>query len=188
MDNQKTTPNNNLNELVNTALDNLRGLVDTNTVIGTPIVTASGTTVIPVSKISVGIAGGGNDYNQKGEQNGKMNFSGGGGTGLTMIPLAFLVVSADGSVELLNIANPTGKKGSAAAAKPASDLGSAIETVLDKGPDAISKIKDIFTKKKTAEPASEENSAVEIVEEATDAKPTETTESTETTETADTAQ
>ena len=112
MDNQKNTPNNNLNELVNTALDNLRGLVDTNTVIGTPIVTASGTTVIPVSKISVGIAGGGNDYSQRAEQNGKMNFSGGGGTGLTMIPLAFLVVSADGSVELLNIANPTGKKGS----------------------------------------------------------------------------
>ncbi len=164
MDNQKNTPNNKLNELVDTALDNLRGLVDANTVIGTPIVTASGTTVIPVSKISVGIAGGGNDYTQKAEQNGKINFSGGGGTGLTMIPLAFLVVSPDGSVELLNIANPTGKKGSDAAAKPASDLGSAIETVLDKGPDAISKIKDIFTKKKTEEPAAEEG--VEIAEEA----------------------
>jgi sporulation protein YtfJ len=163
MDNQKNTPNNNLNELVNTALDNLRGLVDTNTVIGTPIVTASGTTVIPVSKISVGIAGGGNDYSQKAETNGKVNFSGGGGTGLTMIPLAFLVVGPDGSVELLNIANPTGKKGSAAAAKPASDLGSAIETVLDKGPDAIGKIKDIFTKKKTEEPAAEETD-VEIVD------------------------
>ena len=163
MDNQNIK-NNKLNELVDTALDNLRGLVDTNTVIGTPIVTASGTTVIPVSKISVGIAGGGNDYSQKAaDQNGKVNFSGGGGTGLTMIPLAFLVVGPDGSVELLNIANPTGKKGSAAAAKPASDLGSAIETVLDKGPDAISKIKDIFTKKKTEEPAAEETD-VEIVE------------------------
>ena len=155
MDNQKTTQNNKLNELVDTALDNLRGLVDSNTVIGTPIVTASGTTVIPVSKVSVGIAGGGNDYTQKAEANGKVNFSGGGGTGLTMIPLAFLVVSADGSVELLNIANPTGKKG-AEAAKPAPDLGSAIETVLDKAPDAIMKIKDIFTKKKTEEPAVEE--------------------------------
>ena len=167
MDNQKNTPNNNLNELVNTALDNLRGLVDTNTVIGTPIVTASGTTVIPVSKISVGIAGGGNDYSQKAETSGKVNFSGGGGTGLTMIPLAFLVVGPDGSVELLNIANPTGgKKGAAAAAapKPASDLGSAIETVLDKGPDAISKIKDIFTKKKTEEPVSAEAEVVEIIE------------------------
>ena len=166
MDNQKNTPNNNLNELVNTALDNLRGLVDTNTVIGTPIVTASGTTVIPVSKISVGIAGGGNDYSQKAEASGKVNFSGGGGTGLTMIPLAFLVVGPDGSVELLNIANPTGgKKGAAAAApKPASDLGSAIETVLDKGPDAIAKIKDIFTKKKTEEPASTEAEVVEIIE------------------------
>jgi sporulation protein YtfJ len=163
MDNQNIK-NNKLNELVDTALDNLRGLVDANTVIGTPIVTVSGTTVIPVSKISVGIAGGGNDYSQKAtDQNGKVNFSGGGGTGLTMIPLAFLVVSPDGSVELLNIANPTGKKGSAAAVKPASDLGSAIETVLDKGPDAIGKIKDIFTKKKTEEPAAEETD-VEIVD------------------------
>ena len=50
------------------------------------------------------------------------------------------------------------------AAKPASDLGSAIETVLDKGPDAISKIKDIFTKKKTEEPAAAEAEVVEIVE------------------------
>ena len=156
MDNQKNTQKNKLNELVDTALDNLRGLVDANTVIGTPIVTASGTTVIPVSKVSIGIAGGGNDYSQKGEtSSGKASFSGGGGTGLTMIPLGFLVISPDGSVELLNIANPTGKKG-AEAAKPAPDLGSAIETVLDKAPDAISKIKDIFTKKKKDEPASEE--------------------------------
>ena len=156
MDNQKNTQKNKLNELVDTALDNLRGLVDANTVIGTPIVTASGTTVIPVSKVSIGIAGGGNDYSQKAETaSGKASFSGGGGTGLTMIPLGFLVVSPDGSVELLNIANPTGKKG-AEAAKPAPDLGSAIETVLDKAPDAISKIKDIFTKKKKDEPASDE--------------------------------
>jgi sporulation protein YtfJ len=162
MDNQKNTQKNKLNELVDTALDNLRGLVDANTVIGTPIVTASGTTVIPVSKVSIGIAGGGNDYSQKGETaSGKASFSGGGGTGLTMIPLGFLVVSPDGSVELLNIANPTGKKGSDAAAKPAPDLGSAIETVLDKAPDAISKIKDVFTKKKKDEPASED--AMEIV-------------------------
>ena len=156
MDNQKNTQKNKLNELVDTALDNLRGLVDANTVIGTPIVTNSGTTVIPVSKVSIGIAGGGNDYSQKGETaSGKASFSGGGGTGLTMIPLGFLVVSPDGSVELLNIANPTGKKG-AEAAKPAPDLGSAIETVLDKAPDAISKIKDVFTKKKTTEPEAPE--------------------------------
>ena len=161
MDTQKNIPNNKLNELVDTALDNLRGLVDANTVIGTPIVTASGTTVIPVSKVSIGIAGGGNDYSQKAETaSGKVSFSGGGGTGLTMIPLGFLVVSADGSVELLNIANPTGKKSAEAIAKPAPDLGSAIETVLDKAPEAISKIKDVFTKKKKDEPASDEMEVV----------------------------
>jgi uncharacterized spore protein YtfJ len=56
------------------------------------------------------------------------------------------VISADGSVELLNIANPTGK-----AAKPTVDLGSAIETIIDKAPEAITKIKDaVAAKKKTA--------------------------------------
>ena len=80
MDNQKNTQKNKLNELVDTALDNLRGLVDANTVIGQPIVTVSGTTVIPVSKVSIGIAGGGNDYSQKAETaSGKASFSGGGG-------------------------------------------------------------------------------------------------------------
>ena len=78
MDNQNNTQKNKLNELVDTALDNLRGLVDANTVIGQPILTASGTTVIPVSKISIGIAGGGNDYSQKAEAaSGKVSFSGG---------------------------------------------------------------------------------------------------------------
>lgn len=147
MDNQKNTQKSSkLNELVDTALESLHGLVDGNTVLGDPITTPSGTTVIPVSKVSIGIAGGGNDFSKKTEQDGKVNFSGGGGTGLSLVPLAFLVISADGSVELLNIANPTGK-----AAKPTVDLGSAIETIIDKAPEAITKIKDaVAAKKKTA--------------------------------------
>ena len=147
MDNQKNTQKSSkLNELVDTALESLHGLVDGNTVLGDPITTPSGTTVIPVSKVSIGIAGGGNDFSKKTEQDGKVNFSGGGGTGLSLVPLAFLVISADGSVELLNISNPTGK-----APKPTMDLGSAFETIIDKAPEAITKIKDaIATKKKTA--------------------------------------
>lgn len=148
MDNQKNTQKSSkLNELVDTALDSLHGLVDGNTVLGDPIITPSGTTVIPVSKVSIGIAGGGNDFSKKTEQDGKVNFSGGGGTGLSLIPLAFLVISADGSVELLNIANPTGK-----APKPSVDLGSAIETIIDKGPEAITKIKDALAAKKRKTP------------------------------------
>jgi sporulation protein YtfJ len=148
MDNQKNTQKSSkLNELVDTALESLHGLVDGNTVLGDPIITPSGTTVIPVSKVSIGIAGGGNDFSKKTEQDGKVNFSGRGGTGLSLIPLAFLVISADGSVELLNIANPTGK-----APKPSVDLGSAIETIIDKGPEAITKIKDALAAKKRKTP------------------------------------
>lgn len=161
--NQKNTQKNSkLNELVDTALENLRGLVDANTVIGTPIVTASGTTVIPVSKVSIGIAGGGNDFSRKTEQDGKVNFSGGGGTGLTMLPLAFLVISPDGSVELLNIAAPTksGKPAKGDAAGGGTDIAGALETLFDKGPDALLKVKEMFGKKKKA--SAEEEAAAEL--------------------------
>ena len=162
MDNNQTNnqKNSKLNELVDTALENLRGLVDGNTVIGTPIVTASGTTVIPVSKVSIGVAGGGNDATRKSDKDGKVNFCGGGGTGLSMLPLAFLVISADGSVELLNIDAPVKP------AKPAkggggggTDLAAAIETIFEKGPEAVLKFKDVFSKKKKDDdksPAEEE--------------------------------
>lgn len=160
MDNNQTNnqKHSKLNELVDTALENLRGLVDGNTVIGTPIVTASGTTVIPVSKVSIGIAGGGNDASKKSEKDGKVNFYGGGGTGLSMLPLAFLVISADGSVELLNIDAPVKPAKAAKGGGGGTDLAAAIETIFEKGPEAVLKFKDVFSKKKKDEkaPAEEE--------------------------------
>ena len=142
MDNQKNTQKNKLNELVDTALDNLRGLVDANTVIGTPIVTNSGTTVIPVSKVSIGIAGGGNDYSQKGETaSGKASFSGGGGTGLTVTPVAFLVVDANGGVNILNVNSPV-----ASGSAPA-DTVSQVVGFIERSPELIERIKAIFAKK-----------------------------------------
>lgn len=69
--------------------------------------TSAGTTIIPISKVSVGFAGGGNDYAGKNSAAvGKNNFGGGGGTGVSVSPVGFLIVSADGKVELLNINNP----------------------------------------------------------------------------------
>ena len=76
------------------------------------------------------------------------NFGGGGGTGLSMTPVAFLVVSADGNVNILNIGAPT-----AAAAAPAPAAATPVDTVsqvvgfLERSPDLIERIKGIFTKK-----------------------------------------
>ncbi|MBR0443109.1 MAG: sporulation protein YtfJ, partial [Clostridia bacterium] len=93
---------NKLQDIIQTSLQSLRTLVDSNTVIGDPIQTQSGTTIIPVSKISMGYASGGIDYNGKSSAP-KQNFGGGGGTGLSITPVGFLTVKADGSVEMVNV-------------------------------------------------------------------------------------
>ena len=131
------------------ALEDIRTVVDANTIIGTPIETNAGTTIIPVSKVSMGIASGGVDYESK-KTAGNNNFGGGGGSGVSVVPVAFLVVHADGSVEMMNVSNPT--------SKPA-DLGYNVSSLVDRAPEIIEKIKAMLPKKKekkNAEEASEE--------------------------------
>ena len=82
MDNQKQTQKNKISEMIESSLDSIRGIADSGTVIGTPVNTVQGTTIIPVSKVSVGFAGGGNDFSGKNGGDGKSIFSGGGGTGI----------------------------------------------------------------------------------------------------------
>lgn len=127
---------NKIPEIIKASLDNVRSLVDANTIIGDPIVTQTGTTIIPISKVSVGIATGGVDYNSKKENQQKpQNFGGGGGTGLTVSPVGFLIVDTNGDVEFLNV----GQKG-----KP--DPVDQIADLVERTPDIIEKIKNIFSK------------------------------------------
>ena len=133
-----------LNDIIQTSLDSIRSMVDSNTVIGSPITTANGTLVIPVSKVFVGFASGGVDYLGKNTQNTSHtvnNFGGGGGTGLTVSPVAFLVVSPTGDVQLLNVNEPTSDR---------SDPVSQIVGLLDRSPELIEKLKAIFAKKSDA--------------------------------------
>ena len=132
---------NKLNDIIQTSLDSIRSMVDSNTVIGSPITTANGTLVIPVSKVFVGFASGGVDYLGKNTLNTSHtvnNFGGGGGTGLTVSPVAFLVVSPNGDVQLLNVNEPTSDR---------SDPVSQIVGLLDRSPELIEKLKAIFAKK-----------------------------------------
>ena len=132
---------NKLNDIIQTSLDSIRSMVDSNTVIGSPITTANGTLVIPVSKVFVGFASGGVDYLGKNTQSTSHtvnNFGGGGGTGLTVSPVAFLVVSPHGDVQLLNVNEPTSDK---------SDPVSQIIGLLDRSPELIEKLKAVFAKK-----------------------------------------
>ena len=129
---------NKLQGVVQATLAQIRNMIDADTVIGTPVETKSGTTIIPISKVAMGFATGGLDFNDKtgGAQGKPQNFGAGGGTGITVQPIGMLCVSKEGDVELINIGikNPT-------------DPIEQFSELLDRSPEIIAKIKEIFTKK-----------------------------------------
>lgn len=92
------------NMLENT-IAKIREMVDVNSVIGQPITTPDGVTIIPVSKVSVGFGGGGADYVSRNVNKQENPFSGGAGGGVKVIPIAFLIVK-DGTVRMLPVATP----------------------------------------------------------------------------------
>ncbi len=126
---------NKIPEIIKSSLENVRSLVDANTVVGEPIITNAGTTIIPISKISVGVATGGVDYGAKAETAKPQNFGGGGGTGLSVAPIGFLVIDGEGEVEFINVAS----KG-----KP--DPVDQIADLVERTPEIISKVKALFSK------------------------------------------
>ena len=87
-------------ELMASALEKMRDLVDSNTVIGSPIYTQDGTTILPVSKISFGFVSGGTDFANKTQ---KDLFGGAAASGASITPVGLLVIK-DGSVKLMQLA------------------------------------------------------------------------------------
>ena len=79
--------------LMNVTMDKIRQMADSNTIIGKPIKTDDGTTILPVSRISFGFASAGTDFDGKNAAN-KDLFGGGSGAGVNIQPVAFLVVKA----------------------------------------------------------------------------------------------
>ena len=93
----------NVNETMNQIVSKIKDLVDTNTVVGNPITTPDGTTLIPVSKVMFGFCFGGSDGKDKAD---KPTFGAGSGAGVSMVPVAFIVVS-NGNVRMIYIDPPT---------------------------------------------------------------------------------
>ena len=126
-------------DLIKSALESVKSVIDANTVTGTPIHTESGTVIIPVSKVFIGLATGGVDFFDKKGVSDKTGFGGGGGTGVTLSPVGFLVVEPSGKVELLNInAEPK-------------DLVAHIFDFIQGSPELIKKFKNMFSSKKETE-------------------------------------
>jgi sporulation protein YtfJ len=92
------------NMLENT-IAKIREMVDVNSVIGNPITTPDGTTIIPVSKVSVGFGGGGSDFVSRNANHQENPFGGGAGGGVKVTPICFLVVK-EGAVRMLPVASP----------------------------------------------------------------------------------
>ena len=122
-----------ISDLMETTMQKVREIVDANTIVGEPISTADGVTLIPVSKLSFGFAGGGSDAAKKQETTDA--FGGGIGAGVNIVPIAFIVVKGD-NVRLLHVSPPA-----------ASTLDRLIETV----PEVFDKVTDMINKNKDEE-------------------------------------
>ena len=163
---------NKLNDIIGTSLEKIRELADGETVIGNPITTPNGTTIIPVSKVSVGFASGGVDYlstkkqTPKGDCSGQ-NFGGGGGTGLTVSPVAFLIISPDGNVQLMPISAPSAQPGTV----------DKVTALIERSPDLLARLKAVLfpPKKKDKAKKEEENVPEATEDEAKEGEPCEET-------------
>lgn len=123
-----------INSIMTTTLAKLKEMVDVDVIVGKPIDTPDGTTLIPVSRLSMGFGSGGADFAGKNHKdNTPYNFGGGSGAGVKVDPVAFLIVK-DGSVRLLPIGIP--------AVSPAARAVEMVPQLVDKITDYLDRQKD----------------------------------------------
>lgn len=116
-----------LNDLMRSAMEKVREMADTNAIVGQPITTPDGVTLIPISKVSMGFGCGGGDYGKVQPR----SFGGGSGAGVNIAPVAFLVIK-DGITRVLPVAVP-----------PVSTVDRVVEMV----PDVLDRVEKFFDKK-----------------------------------------
>jgi len=121
-----------VSELMQSTMEKIREMMDSNTVVGQPIEVGD-VTVVPVCKISIGYASGGTDFAQKSQKANKDNsFGGGAGMGVNITPVSFLVVN-QGNVRMISVEQP--------AATP-------VDKVIDLVPNVVDKVSAMVSKKK----------------------------------------
>ena len=125
---------------IEATINEIRNIVDVSTIIGQPIVVGE-VTILPVSKVTYGFASGGSDLPTK---TNKELFAGGGGAGVTMQPLAFLIVS-EGGVRILEIS---------------SKYNNGLDRALTMAPDLIDKVKETIGALKSGDEKKEETEVV----------------------------
>ena len=126
---------NNVGELFGVTTEKIKAMVDVDSILGTPI-KIENVTIIPVSKVTYGFGSGGSDFATKNKND---LFGGGGGAGITIAPVAFIVVS-DGEVRI----------------KPISTGDDPLERAITLIPDAIDKLVDLVGKLKNKKKTDDE--------------------------------
>lgn len=121
-----------LPNMLDSTIEKIKEMVNANSVVGTPITTPDGVTILPISNISVGLGGGGSDFVSK-HPNPKDNpFGGGVGAGIKVTPVAFLIIK-DGSVRMLPVAAPAN---------------TTADRIVEMVPDTLDRITDFFESRK----------------------------------------
>ena len=135
--------NNPISDLLQESMTKLRELADTNTIVGQPIHTPDGVTLIPISRVSLGVGGGGSIFGKKKDLNPEGNLGAGMGAGVSFDPIAFLIVK-DGFTRVMPVAAP-----------PLNT----VDRIVEMAPDVIDKVTGFIEKqqeKKEMKAAAEE--------------------------------
>ena len=128
-----------IESLMKTAMESIQQIVDVNTIVGDPVETHDGSVIIPISRVSCGFAAGGSEFGQMedhkenattGGQAAALPFGGGAGAGVSVQPVAFLVVG-NGTIRLLPV-----------------DSNVVVDRLIDTVPDLLDRVVGMFQKKK----------------------------------------
>lgn len=118
-----------IENLMKSTMENIKDMVDVNTIVGDPVESKDGALIIPISKVSFGFASGGSEFNSRGNgQNEKYPFGGGSGAGVSVKPVAFLVINGE-NIRILPV-----------------DADNTYDKIVDSVPQLIDTIKGLFKK------------------------------------------
>ena len=130
--------NNNISDMLTNSMEKIQRMVDVNTIIGQPVSIGEDVTIIPISKVHIGVGGGGSDFATKNALSAKKDpFGGGLGAGVNIDPVAFLIIKGD-SIRMLPVAEPAS---------------TTLDRVVEQAPDLLDKLADFLDSRKPKEEA-----------------------------------
>ena len=134
-----------IDNLMSTAMQNIKEMVDVDTIVGAPVETPDGSVIIPISRVGSGFAAGGSEFGKK-ENESEAMFGGGSGGGVSISPVAFMVVG-QGQIKLL----------------PIEQSGNPVDKILDMIPGIVDKVNEKINQKKAEKAEKKKPVTVEAV-------------------------